>query len=128
MFTRTASTSSQQVSAPRPAREAVELILSQLDRLPTLPAVAVRLLALTTSGTTSARDVVQVLESDASLTAAILRLVRRADLGVRGEVATVERAVTLLGQGHFRLRSRRESSSIATMTMSFASSGGRENI
>ena len=97
MFTRTVSTSSQQASAHRGARENVELILSQLDQLPTLPAVAVRLLALTTSGTTSARDVVQVLESDASLTAAILRLVRRADLGVRGEVATVERAVTLLG-------------------------------
>jgi signal transduction histidine kinase/HD-like signal output (HDOD) protein len=79
------------------SRERVELILSQLDRLPTLPAVAARLLAVTTSNKSSLRDVVQVIESDASLTAGVLRLVRRADLGVRSRGLTVARAVALLG-------------------------------
>ena len=97
MFAGTASTSAQQAVKQRPTREGVELILNQLDQLPTLPVVAVRLLSLTTSETTSARDVIKVLEADASLTATILRLVRRADLGVRGEITTVDRAVTLLG-------------------------------
>ncbi len=80
-----------------PQRERVELILAQLDHLPTLPVVAARLLALTTSDDSSARDVVELLETDAALTAIILRLVRRADLGVRGDAITVARAVTLLG-------------------------------
>lgn len=92
----TVATSCQPVSQPSP-RESVELTLSQLDRLPTLPAVAARLLAVTTSDESSARDVVEVVESDAALTAAILRLVRRAESGVRGEALTVAQAVTLLG-------------------------------
>lgn len=79
------------------ARERLELILHQLDQLPTLSAVAVRLLALTTSENASARDIVRLIESDASLTAAVLRLVGRADVAIRGEDVTVERAVTLLG-------------------------------
>jgi len=78
-------------------RERVELILSQLDRLPTLPAVAARLLTITTSDESSVRDVVEIIESDASLTAAILRLIRRADLGVSSHGMRVSRAVALLG-------------------------------
>ena len=80
-----------------PPRERVELILSQLDRLPTLPAVAVRLLAITTSEDSSARDVVGIITADAALTAALLRMVQRADRGVRAEGMTAVRAVTLLG-------------------------------
>lgn len=79
------------------SRERVELILSHLDRLPALPIAVARLLAVTTSEESSAKDVVTVIESDASLTAGILRMVRRADLGVHERTMTVSRAVTLLG-------------------------------
>jgi len=75
----------------------VELILQQLEDLPTLPAVAIRVLEATGSDETSAADVVRLISSDVSLTARVLQLVHRADLGVRGEVNTVERAVVLLG-------------------------------
>ena len=85
------------VVSPDRNRDRIELILSHLDRLPTLPAVAVRLLAATTSDRSSADDVVRIIESDATLTAAILRLVQRADRGVRLETATVAQAVVLLG-------------------------------
>ena len=81
-----------------PQREKrAELILQQLDELPTLPAVAVRVLELTGSEDSSAKDVVQLIQSDIALTARILQLVHRADVGVRGEVSSVERAVILLG-------------------------------
>lgn len=79
------------------ARDRVELILSQVEALPTLPAVAIRLLELTTSSQSSARDIVDVVETDQALTAKLLSLVRRADLGVRGDVMTLERVVVLLG-------------------------------
>ena len=88
--------SSQPASQLLP-NERIELILSQLDRLPTLPPVAARLLSVTTSDQTSARDVVELIELDASLTALILRMVRRADLGVGATSMNVARAVTLLG-------------------------------
>ncbi|HRK29631.1 MAG TPA: HDOD domain-containing protein [Tepidisphaeraceae bacterium] len=74
-----------------------ELILQQLDDLPTLPAVAVRVLQVTQDDKSSSADVVRLIESDPSLTTRILKLVHRADLGVRGEVNSVDRAVKLLG-------------------------------
>src|SRR5688572_16868427 len=75
----------------------VELILQQLEELPTLPAVAVKVLELTGSDDSSAKDVVAVIQNDPPLTARILQLVHRADVGVRGEVTSVARAVMLLG-------------------------------
>jgi signal transduction histidine kinase/HD-like signal output (HDOD) protein len=80
-----------------PREKRVELILQQLEDLPTLPAVAVRVLEVTGRDDSSQDDVVRLLESDPSLTTRILQLVRRSDLGVRGEVNTVARAVSLLG-------------------------------
>src|SRR5579864_3410779 len=75
----------------------VELILQQLEDLPTLPAVAVRLLEVTRDERTSIQQVVSLIGSDPSLAARILQLVHRADLGVHGEVKSIERAVVLLG-------------------------------
>ena len=75
----------------------VELILQQLEELPTLPAVAVRVLEATSDNSSSTGDVVKLIASDPALTARILQLVHRADLGVRGEVNSIDRAVMLLG-------------------------------
>lgn len=75
----------------------VELILQQLEELPTLPAVALKVLQATGADDTSAKDVVELISSDQSLTARILQLLHRSDNGVRAEVNTVERAVVLLG-------------------------------
>jgi putative nucleotidyltransferase with HDIG domain len=75
----------------------VELILAQLDSLPTLPAVAARLLQLTTASETNARQIVQLIQSDQSLTAKILSLARRAATGAGGSALTVDRAVVLMG-------------------------------
>src|ERR1041385_3129016 len=75
----------------------VELILQQLQQLPTLPVVAVRVLEVTGREDSSADQVVQLISSDQSLTAKILQLVHRAASGGRGEVSSIERAVILLG-------------------------------
>jgi signal transduction histidine kinase/HD-like signal output (HDOD) protein len=75
----------------------VELILQQLDELPTLPAVVIRLLELTGDEQAPMEEVVSLISSDPSLTARILQLVHRADAGVRGEVTSLDRAVVLLG-------------------------------
>ncbi len=75
----------------------VELILQQMEDLPTLPAVAVRVLQATSDEDSSAKDVVKIIQNDPPLTARILQLVHRSDVGVRGDVTSVERAVVLLG-------------------------------
>jgi HD-like signal output (HDOD) protein len=74
-----------------------ELLLQQLEQLPTLPTVAVRVLELTSNEKTSARDLVTLIESDPALTARILRVVHRADGGLRADINSVERAVVFLG-------------------------------
>lgn len=75
----------------------VELILQQLEQLPTLPAVAVRVLEATGREETTTQEVVDLISSDPALTAKLLQLVHRAGTGVRKEVNSVERAVVLLG-------------------------------
>ena len=75
----------------------VELILQQLEELPTLPAVALRVLQVTGDDSSSAKQVVQLISSDPALTARILQLIRRADAGIRGDLTSVDRAVILLG-------------------------------
>lgn len=85
------------VASDLPKPRQIELILRQLDTLPTLPSVAARLLQLTASEASDTREVVELVASDPALTAKVLSLCRAADKGVRSEVVTVERAVVLLG-------------------------------
>ncbi len=84
---------SHELSKPR----RIELILRQIDTLPTLPAVATKLLALTADDDSNARQVTQLIESDPSLTARVLSLCKTADKGVRHDILTIDRAVVLLG-------------------------------
>lgn len=74
----------------------LELILRQVDALPTLPVVATRLMSLTTSDDSDVREVIQLVSSDQALTAKVLSMCRAAHRGVR-DVNTVDKAVVLLG-------------------------------
>ncbi len=84
---------SHELSKPR----RIELILRQIDQLPTLPAVATKLLSITSSEDSNAADVTRLIQSDPSLTAKVLSLCKTADKGVRSDVLTIDRAVVLLG-------------------------------
>lgn len=80
---------------PKPQR--VELILRQLDTLPTLPAVAARLLQLTADDHAHTQEVIDLVASDPALTAKIISQCVSADKGIRREVITIDKAVKLLG-------------------------------
>jgi len=82
---------------PTESPERTELILRQIDTLPTLPAVATRLLTLTASEESQIQEVVDLVSADPSLTAKVLSLCRTAEKGARQDTLTVERAVVLLG-------------------------------
>ncbi len=75
----------------------VELILRQVDSVPTLPEVATRLLKLTASSEVETEEVINLIRADQSLTARLLSLASRADTGLRKEARTVGKAVVLLG-------------------------------
>lgn len=75
----------------------IEIVLEQIEALPTLSSVALRVLELTRSPDADVAAVISLIESDPTLTARLLSLCNRADLGVRHSITTVDRAVVLLG-------------------------------
>lgn len=75
----------------------VELILQQLEALPTLSTVAVKLLELTSDDDSQGRDVVKLVTGDPALSAKVLKLCRCSERGRALNVTSVERAVLLLG-------------------------------
>jgi len=75
----------------------VDLILDQLESLPTLPEVATQLLSLTASSRSDARQVIDLIRADQALTARILSVAARADTGMRKEARTISKAVLMLG-------------------------------
>jgi putative nucleotidyltransferase with HDIG domain len=74
-----------------------ELVLAHLETLPTLPAVAVRLLEVSGAADSDAQDVIKLLRGDQSLTARVLSVAASAAFAVREPVTTLERAVPLIG-------------------------------
>lgn len=80
-----------------PSVDRVELILQQLQDLPTLSAIAARLLQVTADERSDARKVARIIESDPSMTARVLRMCTRADLGLGDKIKTVDRAVGMVG-------------------------------
>ncbi len=75
----------------------VELILQQLDELPTLSPIAVRLLELTSSEDGKFSEVVKLIAADPSLASKVLKLCRAAHEGRARGVKTIDRAVVMLG-------------------------------
>ena len=75
----------------------MELILRQIDSLPTLPVIATRLLALTADDEAETREVIELVSADPALTAKVLSLCSSADKGLRHDTLTIDRAVLLLG-------------------------------
>jgi putative nucleotidyltransferase with HDIG domain len=85
------------VAADADGRPDAELGLAQLDRLPTLSAVALRVLQVTTDSQSAAADVVRVVRCDQSLTAKIISLAGSSWSGARGPVTTLDQAIPRLG-------------------------------
>ncbi len=75
----------------------VEVILQQLHTLPTLSAIAMRLLSLTSDDESEITEIVKIIESDPSITAKVLSLCRRSETGLGAKITTVDRAVVMLG-------------------------------
>lgn len=66
-------------------------------QLPTLPAVAVKLLDLSRNPETELREVVEVIRTDPAISAKILKAANTSYFALRSEVTTIDRAVPVLG-------------------------------
>jgi len=77
--------------------ERVEMILQEVESIPTPSPIAAPLLRLASDESADIREMTSLIESDAGLTARLLAMCQRASTGLGASVATVERAVVMLG-------------------------------
>lgn len=75
----------------------VELILQQVESLPTLSPVATRLLSITSSEDADLAEIGKLIEMDPSLATRILGMCRKSHIGLGDKITSVKRAVTMLG-------------------------------
>jgi len=79
------------------ARAPIDKLQARIRQLPPLPAVINRLMDVVQSNESSANDVSRVLASDQNLTSKVLRLVNSSFYGMSRKIATITRAVVILG-------------------------------
>jgi len=75
-------------------------VFSKLDAIrdvPTLPTIALRAAEIANDEASSARELANFISQDQALTATLLTMTNAAAYGVAGKVATVDRAVILMG-------------------------------
>jgi len=74
--------------------------IESTTNLPAMPEVAQALLRLNSDPNGNINDVVEIIETDPSIAAQILRYARSAFFGFRGEINSIHQAVTtVLGYG-----------------------------
>ncbi|XOZ33751.1 HDOD domain-containing protein [Halomonadaceae bacterium KBTZ08] len=78
----------------QPDMDALAARVQQLYRLPPMPAIALRVMQMTARPETTAAELAGVIERDPSLAAQVLRYARSALFNYRGELHSVQEAVT----------------------------------
>jgi len=77
--------------------DCTELVQKKIKELPPLPLAVQKLVAIMEDQSSSAEDVTEILSSDQALAGKVLKLSNSSFYGLSGEVATISRAVVILG-------------------------------
>src|SRR5258706_8029141 len=72
-------------------------LVASIKDLVTLPEVALRIARMVDDPTTSSTDIGREISRDAALTARLLRIANSSAFGQNGKIATISRAITVLG-------------------------------
>jgi HD-like signal output (HDOD) protein len=75
---------------------AIERVLA-IPNLPTMPAVAVRVLELASDRDASVREIASVIENDSALAAKVLRTVNSSFFGLSRRCGSIQQALVFLG-------------------------------
>jgi len=76
---------------------AASTLIASIKSLPTLPTVALRVMAVTADPDSSANDLMGVISPDVSLTTKILKIANSPFYGLTREISSLQHAVTVLG-------------------------------
>ncbi|ODS33003.1 MAG: signal transduction protein [Candidatus Scalindua rubra] len=77
--------------------KAASILTAQIETIPTLPIVAVRVIEITSAPKSSANDLMDVISPDISLTTKILKIANSPFYGLTREISSLQHAVTVLG-------------------------------
>ncbi|GAB4254727.1 MAG: hypothetical protein Kow00109_30040 [Acidobacteriota bacterium] len=83
--------------SPDQVAEELRLFVLQLRRLDSLPTVALQVIEAAAGEDSTRRDLVRMLESDASLAARVVKVANSAWLGSPGRIDSLDRAMAVLG-------------------------------
>ena len=75
----------------------VDKALSSIGDIATLPEVTIKIIELVEDPKSTARDLHEVIKRDPALSVKVLKVVNSAFYGLPGQVASVDRAIILLG-------------------------------
>ncbi len=75
----------------------IRLFVASMRKLDSLPAVALKVIELAAGDEGSRRDIVQIIQSDGGLASQVIKVANSAWLGYGGRVATLDRAMALMG-------------------------------
>lgn len=75
----------------------VEAAIADVGEIATLPEVTVRIIHIVENPKSTARDLHEVIRNDPALSARILKVVNSAFYGLPGQIASIDRAIVLLG-------------------------------
>ena len=76
---------------------ATSTLIAQIESMPTLPTVALRVLEVTSNPESSANDLMEIIAPDISLTTKILKIANSPFYGLTREISSLQHAVTVLG-------------------------------
>lgn len=85
------------VQAVDKAKQLVDKALAGIGDLATLPEVTIRIIEIVEDPKSTARDLHEVIKNDPALSVKVLKVVNSAFYGLPGQVASVDRAIILLG-------------------------------
>lgn len=83
-------------------RQKLEVRLRSCDNLPSLPAVAIRLVAMCRKDEVDLKKLAEVISNDPALSAKVLKVVNSPFYGLRAQVTTISHASALLGMDAVR--------------------------
>ncbi|MFQ5494669.1 MAG: HDOD domain-containing protein, partial [Phycisphaerae bacterium] len=79
------------------AQVVVDKAIASIGDLATLPEVTIKIIEIVEDPKSTARDLHEVIKNDPALSVKILKVVNSAFYGLPGQVASVDRAIILLG-------------------------------
>lgn len=79
------------------AKEIVDRALGAMGDIATLPEVTIKIIEIVEDAKSTARDLHEVIKNDPALSVKVLKVVNSAFYGLPGQVASVDRAIILLG-------------------------------